>query len=241
MKQQKILEEVDFMLTDEAKSDKRLNPIDLNVLAVLQFIGNDKAPSYNKDGWFILPLGINDKIKSTSLQKYLEDFEIKTTYRTIQRTINKLSMLDYIKYKKGFYNNETHSGMLPEIKILKGAISDYHEIVENTSNDSISDIYDKISYNTKITDCDTERYSDIVITTDTYTYTESNTNSNTNSKTKSKTEIYKDVFEFFKARTLGESFDLFRMQNPSIYGLGLPMDELREAYKAYKFEYSNPN
>lgn len=237
MKKNKIIDEVNWMLTDEAKSDKRLNPIDLNVLAVLQFIGNDKAPSYNKDGWFILPLGINDKIKSTSLQKYLEDFEIKTTYRTIQRTINKLSMLDYIKYKKGFYNNETHSGMLPEIKILKGTIADYHEIVENTSNDSISDIYDKISSNTKITDCDTERYSDIVITTDTYTYTESNTNSNTNSKT----EIYKNVFEFFKARTLGESFDLFRMQNPSIYGLGLSMDELRDAYKAYKFEYSNPN
>lgn len=206
MKKQKLIEEVEYNLTEETRADKRLNPIDLNVLAILQYVANQKVPQYNKDGWFIIPLGENKKIKSTSLEQYMEEFEVPTIYRTIQRSVSKLSILGYIDYKQGFWNIETKKGCLPEIKILKGTIPDFHELVEDTSNESVSDTYDKTSSDTKITDCDTDSCSDIVITTDTdtYSYTDTDTYSNTNSNTKEiKKENIKEksnIYEYFSQR-----------------------------------------
>lgn len=240
MKKQKLIEEVEYNLTEETRADKRLNPIDLNVLAILQYVANQKVPQYNKDGWFIIPLGENKKIKSTSLEQYMEEFEVPTIYRTIQRSVSKLSILGYIDYKQGFWNIETKKGCLPEIKILKGTIPDFHELVEDTSNESVSDTYDKTSSDTKITDCDTDSCSDIVITTDTdtYSYTDTDTYSNTNSNTKEiKKENIKEksnIYEYLSQRSLGGSFELFCQSNPSVHKLGIPMDELKSAYNEVK-------
>lgn len=236
MKKQKLIEEIGLYLTEDTIADKSLNPIDLNVLAMLQYVANEKVPRYNKDGWFIIPLGKNDKIKAVSLEEHLEDFEVKVTYRTIQRSISKLSLLKYIKYKQGFWNIETKKGCLPEIKILKGTNPDFHELVEDTSIDSVSNSCDETTSNTKITDCDTDSYSDIVITTDTNTYTD--TYSKTNSKIKlNKKENIKEknnIYEYLSQRSLGGSFELFCQSNPSVGKLGIPMDELRAAYDEVK-------
>ena len=236
MKKLKLIEEVEYNLTEETRADKRLNPIDLDILAVLQFVANEKVPSYNKDGWFILALKANPQIKSTSLETYMSNFEVKCDYTTIQRSINKLSILGYISYKKGFWNNKNHRGMLPEIKILKGTITDFHELVEDASIDSVSDTYNKTTSNTKITDCNTDSCSVIAIATDTDTYTD--TYSKTNSKIKlNKKENIKEknnIYEYLSQRSLGSSFELFCQSNPSVEKLGIPMDELRSAYDEVK-------
>lgn len=238
MKKLKLIEEVEYNLTEETRADKRLNPIDLNILAVLQFVANEKVPSYDKDGWFILALKANPQIKSTALETYMSNFEVKCDYTTIQRSINKLSILGYISYKKGFWNNKNHRGMLPEIKILKGTIPDFHELVEDTSIDSVSDTYNKTTPNTKITDCGTDCYSVIAIATDTNTDTYTDTYSKTNSKIKlNKKENIKEknnIYEYLSQRSLGSSFELFCQSNPSVETLGIPMDELRSAYDEVK-------
>lgn len=194
MKKLKLIDEVDWMLTEEAKNDTRLNPIDKNILAILQWIANEKAPRYNKDGWFIIPLGKSDKIKSTSLEKYMEDFDVPTSYRTIQRVVKKLQFMGYINYKQGFWNDKTKTGCLPEIKILKGTIPCYSEVSDcNTEDCSVivsrtEGEIDKID-DKKLSTYESENCGIIVSRTDTYSNTESDTNSNL--KTNKETEVEK--------------------------------------------------
>lgn len=231
MKKQKIIEEVDWMLTDDTKNDDTLNPIDLDVLAILQFVANEKVPRYKKDGWFIIPLGKNEKIKSTSLQQYLEDFGVTASYRTVQRVVSKLKAKKYIDYKQGGWSNKTYSGRLSEIKILNGTIPDYHEIVEDIPNDSVSDNCVETVNNTKITDCDTESYRDIVISTYTHPYT----NTDSYSKLKEKNKKEKDVLEdYFANKTIRCSWNSFVFSNPSVYNLGIPLDTIKDYFNTVK-------
>ena len=245
MKKQKIIEEVYYYLTDETRADKRLNPIDLNVLAILQYVANQKVPQYNKDGWFIIPLGKNKKIKSTSLEQYMEEFEVPTIYRTIQRSVSKLSILGYIDYKQGFWNIETKKGCLPEIKILRGTICDFHEIVGDTSNACVSDDCVEMTSDEKISDCDTANYSGIVITTDTDTYSYTNTDTYTNSNLIKKEKIKetyitenkkeKDILEaYFAERTTRCSWQSFVNANPSVYSLNVPLDNIKNYFENIK-------
>ena len=243
MKKQKIIEEVDWMLTAETNNDDTLNPIDLDVLAILQFVANEKVPRYKKDGWFIIPLGKNDKIKSTSLQQYLEDFGVIASYRTIQRVVSKLKAKKYIDYKQGFWNIETKKGCLSEIKILKGTIPDYHEIVGDTSNACVSDDCVEMTSDEKISDCDTANYSGIVITTDTYSYTNKYTYTNSNlikkekikEKYKKENKKEKDILEaYFAERTTRCYWDSFVYGNPSVYDLGIPLDNIQSYFNSIK-------
>lgn len=152
MKTMKIVEEVDFMLTEETRNDKSLKPIDLDVLAVCQYVANYKQLDYDRNGWFILPLARNAKIKSTSLQEYLKQWGVSVSDDTVRRSVNKLRYLGYLEYKKGYYHGHSDS-QLAEIKILKGTASNL------------------IQSEASLTNAVSPRYEDIAVAT--YTNTES--------------------------------------------------------------------
>lgn len=159
----KIVEEAEFMLTEETKNDKALKPIDLDVLTVCQYVANYKQLDYDNDGWFILPLARNAKIKSTSLQEYLKQWGVSVSDDTVRRSVNKLRYLGYLEYKKGYHHGHSDS-QLAEIKILKGTVSNL--------------IQSKVS----LTSVVSPRYEDIAVAT--YTNTESE------SETKTKKESF---------------------------------------------------
>lgn len=154
MKTLKIVEEADFMLTEETRNDKALKPIDLDVLAVCQYVANYKQLDYDRNGWFILPLARNAKIKSTSLQEYLKQWGVSVSDDTVRRSVNKLRYLGYLEYKKGYYHGHSDS-QLAEIKILKGTVSN---LIQSEAN---------------LTTVVSPRYEDIAVAT--YTNTESET------------------------------------------------------------------
>jgi hypothetical protein len=154
MKTMIIVEEAAFMLTEETRNDKALNPIDLDVLAVCQYVANYKQLDYDKDGWVILPLARNEKIKSTSLQEYLEQWGVSVSDDTVRRSVNKLRYLGYLEYKKGYYHSHSDS-QLAEIKILKGTVANL--------------IQSEVGLITAVSD----GYEDIAVTTDTNTEPES--------------------------------------------------------------------
>ncbi len=129
MKTHKIIDEVNYMLTDETKNDKNLNAIDKDVLALLQFFGNGKILQHNKGGWFPLSLKKNPKLKSLSLEEMLVECGVKANYTTIYRAISKLVALGYIEYKTGYWNYDTFKGQLPYFLILKGTVC---HLIDNT-------------------------------------------------------------------------------------------------------------
>jgi hypothetical protein len=137
MKTNKIVDEAQYMLTEETRKDRMLQPIDFNVLVVCQYVANYKQLDYDKDGWFILPLADRDKVKSTSIQGYLSKWGVKVGEDTVRRSVNKLVYLGYLEYKKGYYHNSTQS-QLPEIKILKGTVPMLMSS-DNELDDSVSD------------------------------------------------------------------------------------------------------
>ncbi len=157
MKKQKILECCDWILTDAATTDKQLNPTDQNVLAVLQFMFDNKTPF--GDGYYGVVLRDDNKAKYT-VQGTLDELGFNVNQSTIGLSVNKLARLGYLDYRKGFYNNQTHSGQPAKIKILKGTI---------TINDSISESCGDIAHrteeasmcNNQITCDSSETYSDI--------------------------------------------------------------------------------
>lgn len=139
MKKFKLIEEVGWMLTDDARRDKNLNAVDKNMLAILQFIEDGKSAHGE---WFRIlikhPNGKLDDDNYNSIEKYFSDFEIPTAYCTLNRSVNKLLRLGYIDYKTGWYNNTTHQGMTPMIKLLKGTIPiRYNDIATAKGNDDI--------------------------------------------------------------------------------------------------------
>lgn len=117
MKKQLVIDECNWILDDEAKKDPRLNPTDKNILAVMQWMFDYKQPL--KDGFYTIVLRDAPNVDYT-LQKTLGEFGFVVSETTISRTVNKLCRFGYIDYKKGFWNNNTHSGQWPKIKILKG-------------------------------------------------------------------------------------------------------------------------
>lgn len=156
MKTLKIVDEADFMLTEETRNDKALKPIDLDVLAVCQYVANYKQLDYDRNGWFILPLARNAKIKSTSLQEYLKQWGVSVSDDTVRRSVNKLRYLGYLEYKKGYYHGHSDS-QLAEIKILKGTVS---SLIQSEAN---------------LTTVVSPRYEDIAVATETNTESESET------------------------------------------------------------------
>lgn len=136
MKKFKLIEETQYMLTDETRSDRQLNAVDLNMLAILQYIQDGKAS--NSDWFNVLikhPKGKWDDDRYTSVEKYFDEFGVKTDYTTLNRSVNKLQRFGYIEYKTGFYNNQTQSGQTPRIRLLKGTIK-----LNNNNSDSYSNI-----------------------------------------------------------------------------------------------------
>ena len=125
------------MLTDEAKLDQRLNPIDRNVLAVLQFIKDGKGT--NEDGFFDIILKTGDGI-SSSLQGWMKGFGVPCDYASIMRSINKLERFGYLNYERGFYNKFTQRGDYPKIKILKGTVDMEDAVSNDDSSGSCGDI-----------------------------------------------------------------------------------------------------
>lgn len=156
MKTNKEIDEVSYLLTEETKADKRLNPIDKDVLALLQFFGNVKILQHNKNGWFPLSIKSNPKLKSLTLQDMLKGAGIKADYTTIYRSVCKLVSLGYIEYKTGYWNNQTFSGSLPYFHILHGTIPTLIE----TSKEFI----EKRDCNNGVTCTNTESNGDIAIT-----------------------------------------------------------------------------
>ena len=167
MKTLKIVEEAGYMLAEETREDKALQPIDLDVLAVCQYVANYKQLDYNKDGWFILPLAKNDKIKTTSLQEYLKKWGVSVSDDTVRRSVTKLRYLGYLDYKKGCYYGVS-KGQLSEIKILKG------------TNPMLLQSEDNLTSGNPV-DC-----GDIAVTID--TEPDAKTNTDTDSKTNPYTE-----------------------------------------------------
>lgn len=123
MKKFKLVEETHWMLTQETKADKNLNAVDLNLLAILQYIEDGKA---THGDWFRVlikhPNGKWNEDGYTSIEKNFADWDVPTTYSTLNRSVNKLQRLGYIDYKTGWYNNTTGQGMTPMVRILKGTI-----------------------------------------------------------------------------------------------------------------------
>lgn len=111
------------MLTDDARRDKNLNAVDKNMLAILQFIEDGKSAHGE---WFRIlikhPNGKWEDDNYNSIEKYFNEFEVPVVYRTLNRSVNKLLRLGYIDYRAGWYNNNTHQGMTPMVKLLKGTI-----------------------------------------------------------------------------------------------------------------------
>ena len=117
MKKSLILPECDWILTDEARNDKDLNPTDKNVLAILQYMFDNKEPLDN--GFYAIVLRSDNNVPYT-LEGTLEDFGFKVDGRTVGRSINKLWRLGYIDYRRGFPTS--NGGQCPKIRILKGTI-----------------------------------------------------------------------------------------------------------------------
>ena len=121
MERFKLINEIQLMLTDEAKADKNLNAVDKNMLAILQYIKDGKA---NCSNWFNVlikhPKGKWDDDEYTSVEKYFAEFGVKTDDITLYRSINKLQRLGYINYETGVYY--TKYGNVPRITLLKGTI-----------------------------------------------------------------------------------------------------------------------
>ncbi len=170
MKTHKIIEEAQYMLTEETRKDERLNPIDLNVLAVCQYVANYKQLDYDKDGWFILPIAERDKIKATSIQGYLSKWGVKVSDDTVGRSVNKLMYLRYLEFKKGYYHSPAHS-QLSEIKILKGTIP----MLMSSSNGIDASVTDSCGIVAVATDTEIE--------------------SKTNTKTETKLETHPEIGE----------------------------------------------
>lgn len=171
MKKFKLIEETQYMLTDETRSDKQLNAVDLNMLAILQFIKDGKASGSN---WFNIlikhPKAKWDNDNYTSVEKYFDEFGVKTDYTTLNRSINKLQRLGYLEYKTGFYNSTTKTGMTPRITILKGTINIDGSI--NCSDIAIAKELNNFEDNSKLTNNNSETYSDIAITKEKEKYKE---------------------------------------------------------------------
>ena len=130
------------MLTEDARRDKNLNAVDKNMLAILQFIEDGKSAHGE---WFRIlikhPNGKWDDDNFNSIEKYFSEFEVPTPYCTLNRSVNKLLRLGYIDYKTGWYNNTTHQGMTPMIKLLKGTIPiRCSDIATAKGNDDIESI-----------------------------------------------------------------------------------------------------
>ena len=221
MKQQLVLEECEWKLTDETKTDKRLNPIDFDVLTVLQIIKDGKG-SYD-DGWFNIILKHGKNIR-TSLQGELKAFGVNCDYTTVMRSINKLWSFGYIEYKRGFFNKTTNKGCWPKIRILKGTI----EI-----NDCQSDEYDDIEmtddYNSFLTDCDTADYSDIAIAQEKEKEKEKDK--------ENKKEIIKEkrkLKEYFENKSTDCTWGTFVSFNPSVYSLNIELDEVKDYFNSIK-------
>ena len=160
MKKTLIFDECEWILTDEARNDKYLNPTDKNVLAVLQYMFDEKTPF--PDGFYSIVLRDANKAAYT-LEGTLKEWGFRISERTISRSINKLWRLGYLEYKRGFWNNRTHSGQPPRIRILKGTVvisnsgtDDYSDIVRSNNSGSPEKTSEKLS--TGITGS----YSDIV-------------------------------------------------------------------------------
>lgn len=139
MKKFKLIEEVGWMLTEDSRRDKNLNAVDKNMLAILQFIEDGKSAHGE---WFRIlikhPNGKWNDDNYNSIEKYFSEFEVPTPYCTLNRSVNKLLRLGYIDYKTGWYNNTTHQGMTPMIKLLKGTIPiKYSDIATAKGNDDI--------------------------------------------------------------------------------------------------------
>lgn len=165
MKKFKLIEETGWMLTDEAKADKNLNAVDKNMLAILQFIEDGKA---THGEWFRIlikhPKGKWDDDEYNSIEKYFSDFEIPTAYCTLNRSVNKLLRLAYIDYKTGWYNNTTHQGMTPMIKLLKGTIPiRCSDIATAKGNDEVTVNSEQFVNSAKSTTDKSDTYSDIAI------------------------------------------------------------------------------
>ena len=162
MKKFKLIEETQWMLTDETRSDRQLNAVDLNMLAILQYIQDGKAS--NSDWFNVLikhPKGKWDDDRYTSVEKYFDEFGVKTDYTTLNRSVNKLQRLGYIEYKTGFYNNSTNSGMTPRIKLIKGTINIDGSI--NCSDIAIAKENSAYDEAVKLIIGDSDSYSDIAI------------------------------------------------------------------------------
>lgn len=164
MKKFKLIEETGWMLTDEAKADKNLNAVDKNMLAILQFIEDGKA---THSEWFRIlikhPKGKWDDDEYNSIEKLFDEFEVPVVYRTLNRSVNKLQRLGYIDYKTGWYNNTTHQGMTPMIKLIKGTIPiKCSDIVTAKDNTEVTVNSERLVNNTKSTTDKSDTYSDIV-------------------------------------------------------------------------------
>lgn len=221
MKINKVLEMVDYTLTDETKKDNKLNPIDLNILAILQYIKDGK--NTYKDGYFNIILKDGPTIK-TSVQGVLSELGIDCNYTTVSISINKLWRMGYIDYKRGYYNNDKQKGCWPKIKILKGTID-----IKSCESDECDTLDNNDS---SLSNCNTEDYSVIAIAQENYKDKE-------NYKEKNKEKLKRnnkknDIYEYLSQRSLGSSFELFCQSNPSVETLGIPMDELRLAYDEVK-------
>lgn len=117
MKKQLLLPECEWILTDEARNDSRLNPTDKNILAVLQYMFDSKEPL--DDGFYSIVLRSSNKVPYT-LEGTLNDFGFKVDGTTVGRSINKLWRLGYIDYRRGFSN--ANGGQCSRIMIFKGTI-----------------------------------------------------------------------------------------------------------------------
>lgn len=156
MKTNKIVDEAQYMLTEETRKDKMLQPIDLNVLAVCQYVANFKQLDYDKEGWFILAIAERDKIKATSIQGYLSKWGVKVGEDTVRRSVNKLVYLSYLQYKKGYYHSSIQS-QLSEIKILKGTVP----MLMSSSNGIDASVTDSCGIIAVATDTETESKTEI--------------------------------------------------------------------------------
>ncbi len=164
MKKFKLIEEVGWMLTDEAKTDKNLNAVDKNMLAILQFIEDGKA---THGEWFRIlikhPKGKWDDDEYNSIEKLFDEFEVPVVYRTLNRSVNKLQRLGYIDYKTGWYNNTTGQGMTPMIKLVKGTIPiKCSDIVTAKDNTEVTVNNENTVNSEKLTTDKSDAYSDNV-------------------------------------------------------------------------------
>lgn len=213
MKKQKILEECEWILTEEAKKDSVLNPIDKNVLVVLQFMKDNTET--REDGFFEVFINKSAKVKNT-LTNTLEEMGVKADYTTVMRAINKLCRLGYIDYKRGFWSKNSNYNKWPEFRILKGTVdslsSNCSDIAITTNN-----IGEGRNCNNQITDDKSATCSDIA-TPYTITYTKSKSPSNNTSVTNAVITYSKSDLELEK-NDYNKS-DVKRNEDTTLFGDG---------------------